>query len=240
LYGANLTFAIAFSAGVASFLSPCVLPLIPTYLTYLTGASVEQLTDEQQLRLVRGSVMVNALAFVLGFSGVFVLFGLGASAVGQILVGYQRVIQRLSGALIIFFGMHMIGIFRVGFLQQTRRVQVELKGGKGVLTSLALGALFSAGWTPCIGPVLGSILTMAASGETLYAGAYLLAAYSLGLAVPFLLSAASLGWFMRFLSRFRHQLPRVEFASGLLLILIGVMVFQDYLWVITQCLGWVL
>jgi len=235
---ADVTLAVAFAAGVFSFLSPCVLPLIPTYLTYLTGVSLEELIEEKRLKAMRLRVMSNAVAFVLGFSTLFILYGLSASFIGQFLLTYQRVIRQLSGLLIIFFGLHLMGVFRLGFLERSYGIKGGTAGGGNMASSFLVGTLFSAGWTPCIGPVLASILTLAASSDTLYAGAYLLGAYSLGLAIPFLLAAASLGWFMKFFRRFKRHLAKVEFVSGLLLTIIGLMVYLNYFTRLNQYFNW--
>lgn len=217
--------AVAFGAGLASFLSPCVLPLIPSYIAYLAGGTLTDL-ETAPTPAMRRKVMVNAASFVGGFAVVFVLLGLSASAVGRFLLYNQVLLRQVGGVLVILFGLSMMGIFRLGFLQREKRVQLRPKG-TGPLGSLLLGMAFSAGWTPCIGPILASILILASNSASVWQGAGLLAVYSAGLGIPFLITAASLGWFLKFSHRLRPIMGRIEFISGVLLVIVGILIYTN-------------
>jgi cytochrome c-type biogenesis protein len=225
---ATLGLFVAFAAGLLSFLSPCVLPLVPSYIGFLTGMSLPEMSTRRRLALV------HALLFVLGFSLVFVLLGASATALGRALNYYQIWLQRIGGVLIIGFGLVCLGVVKVGFLSQERRLQVEQKP-VGYLGSALVGMAFGAGWTPCIGPVLGAILGLAATAQDLSRGMLLLAAYSAGLAVPFLVAALALEAFLDWFQRFRRYLPWVMRVSGLLLVFVGaLMVTGEF----TRLAGW--
>lgn len=223
----------AFAAGLISFLSPCVLPLVPTYITYLTGASA----GEPHAPAVRRKVLLNALAFVLGFSLIFVAFGLTASALGQFLGLYSRLIRRVSGVLIIFMGLYMTGLFDLSWLERERRLAVPAFSA-GPARSLLVGVTFSAGWTPCIGPILTAILAVAANGETATFGAWLLGLYALGLGLPFLVAALSLAVLTRLLQKVKPHLGRVRVASGVLLMAMGVMVYTNSFFALSGYVNW--
>jgi cytochrome c-type biogenesis protein len=210
--------AIAFGAGVLSFLSPCVLPLVPSYLSFVTGMSLEDL----QAGLDRRATLVHSLLFVTGFTGIFLLLGASASFLGQFLKVYEIWIARVGGVLIMVLGLHLAGAFRLTPLMREKRIHLHDKP-TGYLGTLGVGAAFGAGWTPCIGPVLGAILTYAASQDQFWSGVWLLFVYSVGLAIPFLLSALALDAFLRGFARFRRLLPVVQVASGLLLVALGLL-----------------
>lgn len=214
----SVGIGIAFGAGVLSFLSPCVLPLVPSYLSFVTGMSLEDLQEGVNRR----TTLVHSLLFVAGFTGIFLLLGASASFLGQFLRAYESWISRVGGVVIIILGLHLAGAFRLTPLMREKRLHLNDKPA-GYLGTLGVGAIFGAGWTPCIGPVLGAILTFAASQEQFWSGVFLLLVYSLGLAVPFLLSALALDAFLRAFSRFRRFLPVVQVASGLLLVLLGLL-----------------
>lgn len=220
---AEISLLSALLAGALSFLSPCVLPLVPPYLCYMAGVSVEQFRGEApvQTRSARRAVLFSALCFTLGFATVFVALGAGATSIGVLLRQHMDVLSKLGGVIIIIMGLNFLGLFRIGILAREARFQA---GGKPATLSGAyvMGLAFAFGWTPCIGPVLGAILGIAASRETVGGGAALLAIYSLGLAVPFWIAAGFSGAFMRFLSRFRRHLGLVEKAMGALLVLTGL------------------
>lgn len=235
--GANITLLVALLAGLFSFVSPCVLPLVPTYMTYLAGSSLEELTVPGGGRAGRWRVVWNALAFVLGFSLVFVVFGLSASAAGQFLREHQTAIRKVSGLLVIFFGLNMLGLLRPSFLGRDHRLGSAPRG-RGWWNSLALGALFSAGWTPCVGPVLASILLVAAAGSTAYSGGILLGAYSLGLALPFLAVAVFLDRFLSLAARFRSWLKWANVVTGLFLVLVGVMIYFNFFFRLSGLFRW--
>lgn len=214
----SVGIGIAFGAGVLSFLSPCVLPLVPSYLSFVTGMSLEDLQEGVNRR----TTLVHSLLFVAGFTGIFLLLGASASFLGQFLRAYESWISRVGGVVIIILGLHLAGAFRLTPLMREKRLHLNDKPA-GYLGTLGVGAIFGAGWTPCIGPVLGAILTFAASQEQFWSGVFLLLVYSLGLAVPFLLSSLALDAFLRAFSRFRRFLPVVQVASGLLLVLLGLL-----------------
>ncbi len=241
--GQSLGVAVAFSAGLFSFLSPCVLPLFPSYLSFITGMSVADLSAELS-PAVRRRVLVHAIVFVLGFSLVFVGLGASFSAVGQFLLDYRDWIRRVGGVLIVIFGLYIAGIFRLGLFGRTAQWQIREKPA-GYLGTLAVGVTFAIGWTPCVGPILGAILSLAGTAETVTTGVGLLVAYSLGLGVPFLLSAIALGSFLKFFKRYRPFIPTVERAAGVLLVVVGVLVYTNYyivlnVWAISLTPDWLL
>ena len=219
--GSSLGIAIAFTAGLLSFLSPCVLPLIPSYVTFITGQS---LADVQKSRR---AALVHSLLFVLGFTLIFLALGATATALGQLL-NYQRMwISRIGGVLIIVFGLYMLGVFNIALFSRERRVHIADKP-VGYLGTLLVGIAFGAGWTPCIGPILGSILTYAASSADMSRGLWLLLAYSLGLAVPFLLAAVAVERFLDFFSRMKRQMNWITRTSGVLMIAVGILMVTNY------------
>jgi cytochrome c-type biogenesis protein len=239
----SIGVVVAFSAGLFSFLSPCVLPLFPSYVSFITGMSVSDLTADLT-GAARRRVMLHALAFVLGFSLVFVGLGASFSAAGQFLLDYRDLIRRVGGALIVVFGLYIAGVLRVGMFGRTAQLQIREKPA-GYLGSLAVGITFAIGWTPCVGPILGAILSLAGTAETVQRGIGLLIAYSAGLGVPFLLSAIALGSFLRFFKRYRPFIPVMERAAGVLLVAVGVLVFTNYYvvlnsWAISLTPEWLL
>ena len=215
----SLGFAIALTAGLLSFLSPCVLPLVPSYLSFITGMNLDEIQERADHR---AHVLTHALLFVTGFSVIFVAMGATASFIGVALIVYRDWIARIGGVLIIVLGLHLIGVLRITLLLREKRVQLSDKP-TGFLGTVAVGAAFGAGWTPCLGPVLGGILTLAAARDTVWSGVGLLLAYSIGLAVPFLLAALALDRFLSTFRRFRRWIPWMERASGGLLITLGVL-----------------
>jgi len=213
----------AFLGGVLSFLSPCVLPLVPPYLCYLAGLTFDQLAaGKAQLEVAR-RVFLAAVAFVLGFSVVFVAMGATATAVGQLLAEYADLLAKIAGIVLIVFGLHVLGVLRIPFLMREARIEVDRPAG--LLGSFLVGMAFAFGWTPCVGPVLAAVLFVAASEEQVWRGASLLAAYAAGLAVPFLFAAAALRPFMSLLRLFRRHAALVERIMGALLVLTGVLFF---------------
>ena len=214
----SVGFPIAFMAGVLSFLSPCVLPLVPSYLSFVTGMSLEDLQEGFDRR----RVLTHAALFVSGFTLIFVLLGAGATFVGSFLRYNSDWIARIGGIVIIIFGLHLMGVFQLMPLLKEKRVHLADKPA-GYVGTVAVGAAFGAGWTPCIGPVLGAIMTMAATQEHLATGMLMLFVYSMGLAIPFLLAALALERFLRAFKRARRYLPLIQKASGLLLVLLGIL-----------------
>jgi cytochrome c-type biogenesis protein len=225
---AVLGFMVAFFAGLLSFLSPCVLPLVPSYVGFITGMTLPEVTGR------RRAALTHALLFVAGFSLVFVLLGASATALGRALNYYQVWLQRVGGVLIILFGLLCLGVFKVGLLTQERRVHLDRKP-VGYLGSVLVGMAFAAGWTPCIGPVLGGILGLAATSSDVTRGMQLLAAYSAGLALPFLIAAVAVESFLDWFQRFRRFLPWVMRVSGVMLIVVGVLLVTGEF---TRLAGW--
>jgi cytochrome c-type biogenesis protein len=216
----SLTPITAFFAGLISFLSPCVLPLVPGYLSLISGAGLEELKAPEANLMRR--VMVNSIAFILGFSVVFIALGLAATEVGQVLGIYKHLLARIAGVVIIIFGLHLTGIFKIKALYTDARLH-SVKGSSTPVGAFVIGFAFAFGWTPCLGPILSGILAVAAEQNTLAKGALLLSIYSLGLAVPFLVTALLMERFLKFYSRFRSHMHALEVASGGLLIALGIL-----------------
>ena len=214
------SFALAFVAGLLSFLSPCVLPLIPSYVGFLTGLTLEE------LEVRRGTALAHALWFVAGFSLIFIALGATASAFGVLLLRSQVWIGRIGGGVVILFGLYLLGVLRPALLMRERKVQLARKP-LGYLGSAFVGVTFGAAWTPCIGPILGAILTLAAAQASVGHGAALLTAYSAGLALPFVVTALALDRFLAWFQRFRPYLVWVERIAGGLLILLGLLLVTD-------------
>mgnify|MGYP001210674211 CR=1 FL=1 len=215
--GATLGPIVAVIGGLLSFLSPCVLPLVPSYLGFITGFTLEEIGNRRRL------AMAHALLFVIGFSLVFILLGASATALGSALRVYKDTIMRVGGLLIIFFGLYCLGVIRLGFLAQERRMHLEQKP-IGFLGSVLVGMAFGAGWSPCIGPILGGILSLAATEANLSRGIGLLLAYSAGLAVPFLVAAWAVESFLDWFKRFRRHIHLVQRISGGLLVAVGLLI----------------
>jgi cytochrome c-type biogenesis protein len=228
----DVAVPIAFGAGLASFLSPCVFPLIPSYITFITGMTLEDARRSRRIALV------HALLFVLGFSLIFLALGASATLLGRLLVTYRVWISRVGGLLVLSFGLYLLGFFNLGAFSRERRIHITDKP-LGYLGTLVVGVAFGAGWTPCIGPILGSILTYAATQADLSRGVALLGAYSLGLAIPFVLAAIALERFLGAFSRLRQHLVWVNRLSGAMLVVVALLMITNYLTVITGVLqGW--
>jgi cytochrome c-type biogenesis protein len=210
---------LAFSAGVLSFLSPCILPLVPSYVSFITGLSLD---DAERSRR---TALIHALLFVLGFTLIFLALGATATVLGRLLKAYTVWITRAGGVLIIVFGLYMLGVLRIGAFAQERRMHIADKP-LGYLGTVLVGIAFGAGWTPCLGPILGGILTYTASAADFSKGLPLLFAYSMGLAVPFVLAAVAIGRFFAVFERFRPYLPMVNKVAGVLLLLVGVLMLS--------------
>ncbi len=220
----NTGFGLAFLAGLASFLSPCVFSLVPVYISYLGGRKASQVNNG-----VDGSgrfeSVIQGLAFIVGFSVVFVLLGMAAGAIGSLLSPIRYWLTRIGGIVVIIFGLNMTGLIRIPFLQYDLRHHTAFQKTTGLLPSFLMGVFFSAGWTPCVGPTLGAILTMAMSGGSLLKGGLLLSVYSLGLGIPFIAAALAIDWISRFLKKYGKYLHYVEIAMGVVLVIIGIMLF---------------
>jgi cytochrome c-type biogenesis protein len=243
-------YATAFGAGLISVLSPCVVPLLPGYLSLVSGVSIDELREADDPAALRARIRRGSAGFVAGFSTVFVLLGASATAVGGFLrgfgfevFGYRVDAIQLAGVVIIAMGLHLLGVLRIPLLYRDTRFQVGGGASRGLLGTFLVGAAFAFGWSPCVGPILGGILTMAGSHETVYQGMGLLAVYAAGLAVPFLLAGLSVEWFFRSLARVRRHLHRIEQASGVLLIALGLLVASNRLTWMNEHLaflnGWV-
>jgi cytochrome c-type biogenesis protein len=211
----------AFVAGLVSFLSPCVLPLVPGYVSLISGAGVEEL-KAQQASLLR-KVMANSAAFIAGFSTVFITLGAISTEVGQLLARYKSTLAQVAGVVIILFGLHLTGVFKIKALYTDARLHKLQQGGSTVWGAFIIGFAFAFGWTPCVGPILAVILGFAAAQDSVVKGILLLAIYSLGLAVPFLLTSLGIERFLKFYSRFRAHMHALEVGSGVLLVALGVL-----------------
>jgi cytochrome c-type biogenesis protein len=224
----------AFVAGLVSFLSPCVLPLVPGYVSLISGAGVEELKS-QEARLLR-KTMLNSASFILGFSVVFITLGAISTEVGQLLARYKSTLAQVAGVVIILFGLHLTGILRINALYTDKRLH-NLKGGSTAGGAFLIGFAFAFGWTPCVGPILAVILGFAATQDSVFKGIALLTVYSLGLAVPFLLTAVLLERFLKFYSRFRAHMHAIEVASGGLLIALGILLVLGRFTIISNYLS---
>ena len=229
----NVTLLAAFVAGFLSFVSPCVLPLIPGYISFVSGASLEDMRAGHGA--ARRQVLLSSLAFVLGFSLVFIALGASATAIGRFIFDKLPILTKIAGALIIIFGLHMMGVFRLGFLDNEKRAQTQRKPA-GPIGALLVGIAFAFGWTPCIGPILAGILVVAGSKETIGEGVLLLAVYSLGLGVPFLLTSLAIDRFFSVAAAIRRHYHAIELSSGGLLVAIGLLIFTGQLTVIVRYL----
>jgi cytochrome c-type biogenesis protein len=240
----HVTILAAFVAGVLSFISPCVLPLIPGYLSFISGATLDEMqgTTGQPAAVgvaatpsARRRVVVTSLFFILGFSLVFVALGATASALGQFLMERLRLLGKIAGVVLVVFGLHTMGVLRIGWLYSERRVRVDRKPA-GPLGALLVGIAFAFGWTPCIGPILAGILAVAGAQETIGKGVQLLAVYSAGLGIPFLMTALAIDRFFAAFARIRRHYRLIELVSGGLLVAIGVLIFTDRFTIIARVL----
>jgi len=222
----------AFVAGLLSFLSPCVLPLIPSYITYITGLSFGDLDAEHPTHLVRRQTLLHSLAFIAGFTVVFVLLGASATLLGNFMQQHMDFIRKLGGVLVVLFGIHVTGLVPLKWLLGERRVSLKHKPA-GFVGSFLVGLAFAAGWTPCIGPILASILMIAATEEKVGQGVVLLLLYSIGLGIPFLLSSLALHRFIVLFNRFKKYIRLFEVITGLFLIVVGVLIFTNWLSVLS-------
>ncbi|MBO32100.1 MAG: cytochrome C biogenesis protein [Rhodospirillaceae bacterium] len=221
----QITYFGALVAGLLSFASPCVLPLIPAYISFLGGASLDQLTAEAGIdNALARRVFISAIAFVLGFSTVFIIFGATATALSGLVAQNAILLGQIAGVVIVIFGLHYMGAFRIGFINFEKRFHLENKPA-GLIGSFILGLAFAFGWTPCVGPILASVLMVAASGDSALYGTSLLTVYAAGLGIPFLIAAFAVKPFMTFMRKFRHHMRKIEITIGVLLIATGVAIF---------------
>ena len=235
----NVTLLAAFGAGLLSFISPCVLPLIPGYLSYISGLSLDEMRGTGAVTVappaVRNRVLLSSLAFIIGFSLVFVALGASASAIGQFLMSRLTILGRVAGAIIILFGLHTMGLLRIDWLYQEKRVQTNRRPA-GFIGAMLVGIAFAFGWTPCIGPILAGILAVAAAQNTISEGVKLLLAYSLGLAIPFFAAAMAINRFFAAFARIRKHYHFIELTSGALLVIIGILIFTNRFTIIARTL----
>ena len=231
----NISLVAAFAAGFLSFVSPCVLPLIPGYISFVSGISVDEMRGDTAPATSRLQVFLTSLAFVIGFSIVFVALGASATAIGKFMFAKLPLLSKIAGAILIVFGLHTMGVFRLAFLETEKRVHSQRKPA-GPLGAMLVGVAFAFGWTPCIGPILGGILAIAGSKSTVTEGVTLLAVYSLGLGIPFLLTSLAINQFFTAAKRIRKHYHAVEVASGALLIAIGLLIVTGQLTIITRYL----
>lgn len=229
----NIGLITAFIAGFISFASPCILPIVPGYLSFITGLGLEDFTNHDRRRTVLKRAAVNSVLFVVGFSVIFILLGASASAVGNFMRSNLSTLGKIAGTIIIVFGLHMVGLVRIPFLLYEKRLR-STSASSGLSRSFAAGLLFAFGWTPCIGPIPAAILAIAAVQETAVRGVMLLGVYSLGLGIPFVLSAIFLNAFFATFSKFKHHIHKVEVAGGIILIAIGLLIFTGKLATISQ------
>lgn len=223
----EITGFAALIAGLLSFVSPCVLPLVPAYISFMTGLSVDQLRQEEAAHnlSVELKAGLNSVAFVLGFSTVFVILGLSATVLGKMLLAYLDILSKIGGVLIILFGLHFMGLFRIALLDRDVRFN-PMAHSPGVVKAFLVGLAFAFGWTPCIGPILATILTLAGTQETLLQGTLLLVIYSAGLGIPFIVAGLAIHRFLAFFERIRRHLHTVEIISGVFLVVMGVLIFM--------------
>lgn len=229
----NITYIVAFTAGLLTYLSPCLLPLIPAFIAYITGVSFSDFKNAQKKREVRRKTVIHSLLFIAGFSVVFVLLGLTATLVGKSLFQYQKFIRIAGGILIMLFGLQLMGILKLDFLTRERKLNIAAKGAS-YLGSFLIGVTFAAAWTPCAGPILGSILVLAGTKASVTTGAKLLFVYSLGIAIPFFLTAILINSFLEYSAKLQKIMRWINIIGGIFLIIVGFLVATNYIAVISE------
>ena len=224
----DVNIFVAFAAGVFSFLSPCVLPLIPSYLSFVSGVSLDEMRSEEARARVRWRVILNSAAFIIGFSLVFISLGASASFLGGLFLGYRNAIRILGGVFILLVGLYLVGLFKIAVLD--RYLQFNLKDKPaGYLGSILVGITFAVAWTPCVGPILGATLALASTAGEVGRGTLLLTSYAAGLALPFFLSALAIDSFFQFSQQLRHYIQTIHVVGGILLIIVGILLIADYM-----------
>jgi len=224
----EVSIATAFLAGLVSFLSPCVLPLVPGYISIISGSSLDQLKAQEKDSALFRTVLMNSIMFIIGFSITFILLGATATWIGQVFLRRRRLLGQLAGLILIVFGIHLMGIFKINFLYRDKRFH-NVEKPRGLLGALVLGFAFAFGWTPCIGPILSGVLTIASTKQTVTEGMFLLAVYSAGLGIPFILTSLALNKFLTFYGRFKKHFHTVEVVSGALVVAVGMLILTDNL-----------
>lgn len=230
----DISMLLAFSAGLLSFLSPCVLPMIPAYVSYLTGTSIKELREEKPKLLV----LYKSIGFVIGFSIIFILMGVSVTSLGKVFITHRNLFRKVGGILIIIFGVHTMGIIKFGFLYREKRF-LKTDKIRGSFSSVFLGMAFAAGWTPCIGPILSSILIYATSTQSIGKGIFLLGMYSLGMAIPFLFTALAIGSISKYLKKISKYFLLISIISGSLLIVMGLLIYTNKLAVLSQYFSYI-
>lgn len=231
--GESVSYIVAFTAGFLTFLSPCLLPLVPSFVAYITGVSFGDLKVAGKKGEVRKKTIAHSLLFIAGFSIIFILLGLTATFIGKILFQYQKFIRIAGGILIILFGLYLTGILKLDFLVKERRLGIKAKGAS-YIGSFIIGVTFAAAWTPCAGPILGSILVLAGTKTSIAEGAKLLVAYSMGIAVPFFATAMLINAFLNYFNKFRKVIAVINIIGGIFLVIVGILVATNYLQVISE------
>lgn len=229
----NVSYIVAFAAGLLTYLSPCLLPLIPAFIAYITGVSSQDLRDAEKKRFLRKKTIIHSILFILGFSIVFILLGLTATLVGKTLFQYQKAIRIAGGILIILFGLQLMGVLNFDFLTRERKLSIATKGAS-YIGSFLIGVTFAAAWTPCAGPILGSILVLAGTKANVLMGAKLLTVYSLGIAVPFFITAILVDSFLEYFNRIKKLMGIINIIGGVFLIIVGILVATNYLAIISE------
>ncbi len=220
----DVSIGIAFLAGLASFLSPCVFPLVPAYIGYLGGRTISS-NGELLPSHNKWHIIIHGFAFILGFSVIFILLGLTFSVLGGFLYDIREILAKIGGIIVVIFGIHMTGIYRIGFLEYDLRRLTPARNNVSIISSFLMGVFFSAGWSPCLGPVLASILTIAMNSGDAVKGVSLLTAYSIGMGIPFLLAAVGISWLTKYIGKFTRALRIIELTMGVVLVIVGVMLF---------------
>lgn len=230
----NVSLILAFSAGVLSFLSPCVLPLVPAYISYLTGVSINDINDKKS----KFTVLYKSLGFVLGFSIIFIIMFASITSLGRIFIKNQVIFRKISGILIFIFGLHTTGILKIKFFTKEKKL-LSFRSTRGLFGSILIGMAFAAGWTPCSGPILGSIILYAGNMETMGKGLTLLIAYSLGLAVPFILTALAIDSLSSKIAKIGKYLKIISIISGILMLIMGILIFTNKLGILSSYLNFI-
>jgi len=225
--GGEISTLAAFVGGLISFLSPCVLPLVPAYLAFTSGVSIDEMRTSRDRGKVLKKTIISSLTFILGFSVVFVLLGATATALGQLLLSKVNILSKVAGIVVIVFGLHLLGLFKIRFLNYEKKFHPTSRRRSQVVRSFLLGLAFAFGWTPCIGPILGTILFLAGGQDTVRKGIILLSVYSVGLGLPFLLTAIGTSAFMDFFNKIKKYFGIVERFSGVFLLLVGILIFTN-------------
>ena len=233
----NIQFITAFAAGLFSFISPCVLPLIPAYISFISGISVEEFKEGVGNKKKLSKVILSSVFFIAGFSLVFVTLGASATIAGKFLLSKLSLFSQAAGIIIVIFGLHTMGIFKIKYLDFEKRINVRNKA-YGMIGSFFVGLAFAFGWTPCIGPILGAILAIASTRDSVSQGILLLSVYSLGLGIPFLITAVAMNGFLKLFKSMKNHFRKIEIISGLLLIIIGIMIFLNKLQILAYYIPW--